>query len=118
MRDSYKRVNDGGVWELRAEGWRKTRESERAGLQLSQASRRARRKGKERREREMKKKGEIRKGGFKGRPQATHCASESVGGRGERFLVLQPGRRAVPLRWESQRQDTGPQKTSDRKSVV
>ena len=31
---------------------------------------------------------------------------------GDRLLVLQPGVRAVPLRWESQVQDTGPQKTS------
>ena len=30
----------------------------------------------------------------------------------ERLLVLQPGIRAVPLRWESQLQDTGPQKIS------
>ena len=30
----------------------------------------------------------------------------------ERLLVLQPGVRAVPLRWESQLQDTGPQETS------
>ena len=30
----------------------------------------------------------------------------------DRFLVLQPGIRAVPLRWESQLQDTGPQETS------
>ena len=30
----------------------------------------------------------------------------------ERLLVLQPGIRAVPLRWESQLQDTGPQETS------
>ena len=30
----------------------------------------------------------------------------------DRFLVLQPGIRAVPLRWESQVQDTGPQETS------
>ena len=30
----------------------------------------------------------------------------------ERLLVLQPGMRAVPLRWESQLQDTGPQETS------
>ena len=30
----------------------------------------------------------------------------------ERFLVLQPGIRAVPQRWESQLQDTGPQDTS------
>ena len=30
----------------------------------------------------------------------------------ERLLVLQPGSRAVPLRWESQLQDTGPQQTS------
>ena len=30
----------------------------------------------------------------------------------ERLLVLQPGIRAVPLRWESQFQDTGPQETS------
>ena len=30
----------------------------------------------------------------------------------ERLLVLQPGIRAVPLRWESQMQDTGPQETS------
>ena len=30
----------------------------------------------------------------------------------ERHLVLQPGIRAVPLRWESQLQDTGPQETS------
>ena len=29
----------------------------------------------------------------------------------ERLLVLQPGIRAVPLRWESQVQDTGPQET-------
>ena len=28
------------------------------------------------------------------------------------LLVLQPGVRAVPLRWESQLQDTGPQDTS------
>ena len=31
---------------------------------------------------------------------------------GDRLLVLQPGVRAVPLRWESQVQDTGPQETS------
>ena len=30
----------------------------------------------------------------------------------DRLLVLQPGVRAVPLRWESQIQDTGPQETS------
>ena len=30
----------------------------------------------------------------------------------ERLLVLQPGISAVPLRWESQLQDTGPQETS------
>ena len=30
----------------------------------------------------------------------------------ERLLVLQPGIKAVPLRWESQLQDTGPQETS------
>ena len=30
----------------------------------------------------------------------------------ERLLVLQPGVRAVPLTWESQLQDTGPQETS------
>ena len=30
----------------------------------------------------------------------------------DRVLVLQPGVRAVPLRWESQVQDTGPQETS------
>ena len=30
----------------------------------------------------------------------------------ERLLVLQPGIRDVPLRWESQLQDTGPQETS------
>ena len=30
----------------------------------------------------------------------------------ESLLVLQPGIRAVPLRWESQLQDTGPQETS------
>ena len=30
----------------------------------------------------------------------------------DRLLVLQPGVRAVPLRWESQVQDTGPQETS------
>ena len=30
----------------------------------------------------------------------------------DRLLVLQPGVRAVPLRWESQDQDTGPQETS------
>ena len=30
----------------------------------------------------------------------------------DRLLVLQPGIRAVPLRWESQVQDTGPQETS------
>ena len=30
----------------------------------------------------------------------------------ERLLVLQPGIRAMPLRWESQLQDTGPQETS------
>ena len=30
----------------------------------------------------------------------------------ERLLVLQPGIRTVPLRWESQLQDTGPQETS------
>ena len=30
----------------------------------------------------------------------------------ERLLVLQPGMRAVPLRWESQLQDTGPHETS------
>ena len=30
----------------------------------------------------------------------------------DRLLVLQPGIRAVPLRWESQLQDTGPQETS------
>ena len=30
----------------------------------------------------------------------------------ERLLVLQPGIRAVTLRWESQLQDTGPQETS------
>ena len=30
----------------------------------------------------------------------------------DRLLVLQPGFRAVPLRWESQVQDTGPQETS------
>ena len=30
----------------------------------------------------------------------------------ERLLVLQPGVRAVPLRWESQVQYTGPQETS------
>ena len=30
----------------------------------------------------------------------------------ERLLVLQPGIRAVPLRWESQLQDTGPKETS------
>ena len=30
----------------------------------------------------------------------------------DRLLVLQPGLRAVPLRWESQLQDTGPQETS------
>ena len=30
----------------------------------------------------------------------------------ERLLVLQPDIRAVPLRWESQLQDTGPQETS------
>ena len=30
----------------------------------------------------------------------------------ERLLVLQPGIRAVPLRWESQLQNTGPQETS------
>ena len=32
----------------------------------------------------------------------------------ERLLVLQPRIRAVPLRWESQLQDTGPQETSQR----
>ena len=31
---------------------------------------------------------------------------------GDRLLVLQPGVRAVPLRWESPVQDTGPQETS------
>ena len=31
----------------------------------------------------------------------------------DRFLVLQPGIRAVPLRWESQVQDIGPQETSE-----
>ena len=30
----------------------------------------------------------------------------------DRLLLLQPGIRAVPLRWESQLQDTGPQETS------
>ena len=30
----------------------------------------------------------------------------------DRLLVLQPGIRAVPLRWESQVQDIGPQETS------
>ena len=30
----------------------------------------------------------------------------------ETLLVLQPGVRAVPLRWESQVQDTGPQQTT------
>ena len=30
----------------------------------------------------------------------------------DRLLVLQPGVRAVPLRWESQLQNTGPQETS------
>ena len=30
----------------------------------------------------------------------------------DRLLVLQPGIRAVPLRWESQVQDTGPQEIS------
>ena len=30
----------------------------------------------------------------------------------DRLLVLQPGVRAVPLKWESQVQDTGPQETS------
>ena len=30
----------------------------------------------------------------------------------ERLLVIQPGIRAMPLRWESQVQDTGPQETS------
>ena len=30
----------------------------------------------------------------------------------ERLLVLQPGIRVVPLRWESQLQDTGPQENS------
>ena len=30
----------------------------------------------------------------------------------DRLLVLQPGIRAVPLRWESQVQETGPQETS------
>ena len=30
----------------------------------------------------------------------------------ERLLVLQPGIRAMPLRWVSQLQDTGPQETS------
>ena len=30
----------------------------------------------------------------------------------DRLLVLQPGVRAVPLRWENQVQDTGPQQTS------
>ena len=30
----------------------------------------------------------------------------------DRLLVLQPGIRAVPLRWESHVQDTGPQETS------
>ena len=30
----------------------------------------------------------------------------------DRLLVLQPGIRAVPLRWESQFQDTGPQESS------
>ena len=30
----------------------------------------------------------------------------------DRLLVLQPGVRTVPLRWESQVQDTGPQETS------
>ena len=30
----------------------------------------------------------------------------------ERLLGLQPGIRAVPLRWETQMQDTGPQETS------
>ena len=30
----------------------------------------------------------------------------------DRLLVLQPGTRAVPLKWESQIQDTGPQETS------
>ena len=30
----------------------------------------------------------------------------------ERLLVFQPGVSAVPLRWESQLQDTGPQETS------
>ena len=30
----------------------------------------------------------------------------------ERLLVLQPGVRAVPLKWKSQVQDTGPQETS------
>ena len=30
----------------------------------------------------------------------------------DRLLVLHPGIRAVPLRWESQFQDTGPQETS------
>ena len=30
----------------------------------------------------------------------------------DRLLVLQPGVRAVPLRWESQVQDTGPQENS------
>ena len=32
--------------------------------------------------------------------------------KGKKLLVLQPGIRAVPLRWESQLQDTGPQETS------
>ena len=32
----------------------------------------------------------------------------------DRLLVLQPGIRAVPLRWDSQVQDTGPQETSQR----
>ena len=31
---------------------------------------------------------------------------------GDRLFVLQPGIRSVPLRWESQVQDTGPQETS------
>ena len=30
----------------------------------------------------------------------------------DKLLVLQPGMMAVPLRWESQVQDTGPQETS------
>ena len=42
-------------------------------------------------------------------PRLTWVAHSRVD---ERLLLLQPGIRAVPLRWESQLQDTGPQETS------